>query len=166
LISDAFINFESNFYYRMSQISNKNIIYINNDIQYGSRYILKRIIDIAVSLLALTILSPLIIFISFIVVMKAGNPILVRQTRVGLHGRNFLMYKFRTMKQNSHLERTNLDSQNTKNGPLFKIENDPRVISGLQFMRKYSIDEIPQFLNVLKGQMSIVGPRPLFPEED
>ena len=166
LISNAFINFESNFYYRMSQIGNKNIIYINNDIQYGSRYIIKRIIDIAVSLLALTILSPLIIFSSLIVVIKAGNPILVRQTRVGLHGRNFLMYKFRTMKQNSHLERTNLDSQNKKNGPLFKIENDPRVISGLQFMRTYSIDEIPQFLNVLKGQMSIVGPRPLFPEDN
>jgi lipopolysaccharide/colanic/teichoic acid biosynthesis glycosyltransferase len=70
------------------------------------------------------------------------------------------------MKKDSHLERVNLDSQNKKNGPLFKIENDPRIISGLQFMRKYSIDEIPQFLNVLKGQMSIVGPRPLFPEDN
>jgi lipopolysaccharide/colanic/teichoic acid biosynthesis glycosyltransferase len=166
LISNTYINFESNFYYRVTQISNKNIIYINNDIQYGSNYIFKRLIDITVSILALIILSPLIIYISIIVVMKAGNPILVKQTRVGLHGRNFLMYKFRTMKKDSHLERVNLGSQNKKNGPLFKIENDPRIISGLQFMRKYSIDEIPQFLNVLKGQMSIVGPRPLFPEDN
>ena len=75
------------------------------------------------------------------------------------------MYKFRTMYKDSHIDRQNLNNQNLRSGPLFKIKNDPRVISKLNWLRKYSIDEIPQLLNVVKGEMSLVGPRPLFEED-
>ena len=95
-----------------------------------------------------------------------NRPGLIKQTRVGLHGKNFHMYKFRTMKINSHDERIELDKLNQQNGPLFKIDNDPRIIKGAKSLRKFSLDELPQLLNVLKGQMSLVGPRPLFPEDN
>jgi len=165
LIGNSPIKFESNFYYRSEQLNNKYLVYINNDIQYGSSYIIKRFLDIIISTFALILLSPLILFISLLIVAKSRGPILIKQKRVGLHGNNFSMYKFRTMKVGSHDERENLDDLNQKSGPLFKIENDPRIIEGLGFIRKFSIDEIPQFLNVIKGEMSIVGPRPLFPED-
>ena len=72
------------------------------------------------------------------------------------------MYKFRTMKNNSHKLRDDLQNQNKKSGPLFKLDDDPRLINGAKFIRKYSLDELPQILNVIKGEMSLVGPRPLF----
>ena len=75
------------------------------------------------------------------------------------------MYKFRTMKLNSHELRDSLEELNKSDGPLFKIENDPRIIKNLEFVRKYSLDELLQFFNVLKGNMSIVGPRPLFDDD-
>jgi lipopolysaccharide/colanic/teichoic acid biosynthesis glycosyltransferase len=70
------------------------------------------------------------------------------------------------MKKNSHLQREQLQKLNEQSGPLFKIEDDPRIIKGTKFLRKFSIDEIPQLINVLKGEMSLVGPRPLFPEDN
>tara|TARA_B100001115_G_C15704249_1_gene341706 strand:+ start:217 stop:735 length:519 start_codon:yes stop_codon:yes gene_type:complete len=95
-----------------------------------------------------------------------GYPMVIKQTRVGLHGKNFKMYKFRTMKKDSHEERDDLQEMNKHDGPLFKIDDDPRIINGSKFLRKYSIDEIPQLINVIKGEMSMVGPRPLFPEDN
>ena len=94
-----------------------------------------------------------------------GYPFFVKQKRVGLHGQVFDMYKFRTMHKNSHKKRELLDDLNKSDGPLFKIENDPRILKGLLFARKFSLDEILQFINVLKGEMSIVGPRPLFDDD-
>ena len=75
------------------------------------------------------------------------------------------MFKFRTMKNDSHDMRKELESQNNKTGPLFKLENDPRLINGSKLLRKYSIDELPQLINVIRGEMSLVGPRPLFEED-
>ena len=75
------------------------------------------------------------------------------------------MYKFRTMKKDAHSLRKDLTQENKHDGPLFKLENDPRIIKGTQFLRNYSLDELPQFLNVIKGEMSVVGPRPLFDED-
>ena len=94
------------------------------------------------------------------------SPVLIKQTRVGLHGKNFNMFKFRTMKKDSHIERDDLQELNEQSGPLFKIQDDPRIIRGTKFLRKFSIDEIPQLINVIKGEMSLVGPRPLFPEDN
>jgi len=165
LIGNNPIKFASNFYYRSEELNNKYLVYINNDIQYGSSYIIKRFLDIVISVFALILLSPLMVFISLLIVTKSNGPVLIKQTRVGLHGNKFSMYKFRTMKVDSHDDRENLEGLNQKSGPLFKIENDPRIIEGLGFIRKFSIDEIPQFFNVIKGEMSIVGPRPLFPED-
>jgi lipopolysaccharide/colanic/teichoic acid biosynthesis glycosyltransferase len=109
---------------------------------------------------------PIAIVAYFYIAISDGRPAIIKQTRVGLHGKNFKMYKFRTMKADSHLERKDLEELNTNTGPLFKIKNDPRIFKGGNFLRKYSIDEIPQLLNVLKGEMSVVGPRPLFPEDN
>jgi lipopolysaccharide/colanic/teichoic acid biosynthesis glycosyltransferase len=95
-----------------------------------------------------------------------GSSALIKQTRVGLHGREFSMYKLRTMRKDSHSDRENLEEFNESGGPLFKMKNDPRLIKGAKFLRKYSIDELPQFINILNGSMSLVGPRPLFPEDN
>ena len=91
---------------------------------YGSRYILKRVIDLTISILCLLIFSPILIFTYLFILLKDGRPILYKQTRVGLHGNNFQMFKFRTMKNNSHEQRDELEEVNKKSGPLFKIEND------------------------------------------
>jgi lipopolysaccharide/colanic/teichoic acid biosynthesis glycosyltransferase len=90
---------------------------------------------------------------------------MITQKRVGLHGSKFEMYKFRTMYKDSHVKRADLKDSNEKGGPLFKITSDPRIINGLEFLRTYSLDELPQLFNVLKGNMSLVGPRPLFEED-
>ena len=90
---------------------------------------------------------------------------IIKQNRVGLHGKQFKMYKFRTMKKDSHELREQMEELNKNDNIIFKIEDDPRIIQGAMFLRNYSLDELPQFFNVLKGEMSIVGPRPLFDED-
>ena len=165
LISDKSISFNKNFIYRMKQVDSKFLYYFNNDIQYGSKYILKRTFDIIVSLILIVLLLPLLIVISAFITLTDGKPFLVYQNRVGLHGNQFKMFKFRTMYINSHEKRETLKNLNVKGGPLFKIENDPRLIKRLVFLRKYSLDELPQLFNVIKGEMSLVGPRPLFDED-
>ena len=166
LIADSEINFFTKFIYRSERIANSRIFYINNDIQYGSKFILKRTLDIIFVILIFPFLMIIFILSNLFVLTSNGYPSLIKQTRVGLHGKEFQMYKLRTMKLESHFERDVLKDLNKKSGPLFKIDNDPRFIKGAKFLRKYSIDELPQFLNVLKGEMSIVGPRPLFPEDN
>lgn len=165
IISDNELNFHRNFIYRVVKVENQFIYYFNNDIQYGAKYILKRIFDISITTILLLILFPLLIFLALKITLNDSFPILVKQSRVGLHGKQFKMYKFRTMYRNSHEKRIDLQELNSKSGPLFKIESDPRVIKKLLFLRKYSLDELPQLLNVLKGDMSLVGPRPLFEED-
>ena len=108
---------------------------------------------------------PIIVLLSIYIVLIDGYPFFVKQKRVGLHGQVFDMYKFRTMNKNSHKQRESLDDLNKSDGPLFKIENDPRILKGLGFAREFSLDELLQFINVLKGEMSIVGPRPLFDDD-
>ena len=116
-------------------------------------------------LIGIIIFSPLFIIISSYIYFLDGGPSIIKQRRVGLHGKQFNMYKFRTMKKGSHGLRDELKGLNTQDGPLFKIENDPRILKGASVLRQYSLDEIPQFFNVLKGEMSIVGPRPLFDDD-
>ena len=165
LISEKKPIFKTSFIYRQEKIDGMFFTYFNNDIQYGSKYILKRILDIFISLLGLVIFSPIMLLLSLYILVIDGYPFHVVQKRVGLHGEIFNMYKFRSMKKNSHQLREDLDSLNQSDGPLFKIENDPRILRGLNFVRKYSLDELLQFINVLKGDMSIVGPRPLFDDD-
>ena len=162
IISEVQPVFNTNFIFRQEKIENIYFTYFNNDIQYGAKYILKRILDIFLSIFGLLIFSPILLILSLYIVLIDGFPFYVVQKRVGLHGEIFNMYKFRSMKKNSHELRKNLTELNKSDGPLFKIEDDPRILKGLNFARKYSLDELLQFFNVLKGDMSIVGPRPLF----
>ena len=166
LISELDFKFNSIFIYRLNRISNKNLFYINNDIQFGSRYILKRVLDIAISLILMPILGSIFLLSNLFVLSFAGYPSIIKQKRIGLHGKEFYMYKLRTMHNASHEKREDLKELNQKSGPLFKIDDDPRFIKGAKFLRKFSIDEIPQFINIFNGTMSIVGPRPLFPEDN
>ena len=165
LISENKPVFENSFIYRQENIDGVFFTYFNNDIQYGAKYILKRILDILLSMFGLVIFSPIMLLLSIYIGLIDGFPFYVVQKRVGLHGEIFNMYKFRSMKKNSHELRDNLENLNQSDGPLFKIENDPRILKGLNFARKYSLDELLQFINVIKGDMSIVGPRPLFDDD-
>jgi len=165
LISDNKLNFNKNFIFRLLKVSSQNIYYFNNDIQYGAKYILKRIFDIVLSILILIIFLPLLIISALLILNLDSLPLLIKQNRVGLHGKKFEMYKFRTMYKNAHQQRDQFKSEGNNSGPLFKLDEDPRIIKGLNWLRKYSIDELPQLLNVIKGDMSLVGPRPLFEED-
>jgi len=162
IISKENIQFSKNFLYRNENIDGYKFIYFNNDIQYGSKYIFKRVFDLIISTLALFFLIPLLLALITYIFLIDGGPAIISQKRVGLHGKPFNMFKIRTMKNNSHELREALKDLNTKTGPLFKITDDPRIIKGGKFIRKYSFDEIPQLFNVLIGDMSLVGPRPLF----
>lgn len=137
--------------------------------------IIKRIIDILGSILFIIITSPFMLITAILVKLTSQGPILFRQERVGLD-KNFIFYKFRTMKteyctgkdyggEKAEKLYQELHKKNEVDGPVFKIKNDPRLTSVGKFLRKTSLDEIPQFFNVLKGDMSLIGPRPPMPEE-
>lgn len=132
----------------------------------GSTLFIKRIIDIFGSLSLLILLSPLFLLVSAIIkVTSKGGPVLFKQVRCGLNGRKFICYKFRTMVADAEERKTELLNLNEVDGPVFKIRNDPRITWFGRFLRKTSIDEFPQLFNVLKGDMSLVGPRPPIPSE-
>ena len=165
IISEQKINFNNNFIYREEIISGSYLVYFNNDIQYGSKYILKRVIDLFLASIGLILFFPFILLIMIYIYILDGSPVLIKQNRVGLHGKQFFMYKFRTMKNNAHQLREELKELNKNDEIIFKIENDPRIIKGTEVLRNFSLDELPQLLNVIKGDMSLVGPRPLFEED-
>jgi len=122
--------------------------------------LLKRAVDIAVSLIGLLLLSPLFLIVSLLIKITSEGPIFFKQERGGLYSRKFMMYKFRSMTVDAEEKKADLRYLNEMDGPIFKIRNDPRVTSVGKWLRKASIDEIPQLVNVLKGDMSLVGPRP------
>ncbi len=125
----------------------------------------KRLFDIAVSAAALLVLAPLFVVVAVAIRLESRGPVFFRQTRVGLNGRPFKMVKFRSMFPDAEARLQALREQNEMSGPVFKMKNDPRITSVGRFIRKTSIDELPQFWNVLRGEMSIVGPRPPIPAE-
>lgn len=129
-------------------------------------WVVRRFQDVILSLFALLILWPVMLVVSIIILIDSpgGSPIFV-QTRVGRDGKEFTFYKFRTMRPNAEAELAALLVHNEMDGPVFKMQNDPRITRVGRFLRKTSIDELPQLWNVLKGDMSIVGPRPCLPRE-
>jgi len=131
----------------------------------GPRRVLKRIFDVAVSGTALLLLAPLMILMALIIKSTDHGPALFVQTRIGHDGRAFPMIKFRTMVDGAHRAKAALVSGNHGDGVLFKLKDDPRVTRVGAWLRRYSIDELPQLFNVLCGDMSLVGPRPPLPEE-
>ena len=165
IISKEEMVFNNYFLKRQENISGYQLNYFNNDIQYGSKYIIKRVLDISLSLFGILIFSPILLGIYIYIRIVDGGPSVIKQNRVGLHGKQFKMYKFRTMKNNAHELREDLQDLNKNDNVIFKIENDPRLLKGTLRLRNYSLDELPQLINVLIGNMSIVGPRPLFEED-
>ena len=125
----------------------------------------KRLMDIVLSGVALLFLSPLFLVLALVIKRTSPGPVFFAQKRCTYHGRIFPMYKFRTMVANAEAIRDQLKAQNEVSGPVFKIKNDPRVTPVGRFLRKYSLDELPQLWNVFRGDMSIVGPRPPIPAE-
>ena len=115
---------------------------------------MKRLMDVVLALIALVLLAPLMLAAAVAIGVESGAPVLFRQTRVGLHGREFGMFKFRSMVKNA-----------ASLGPYFTSENDPRITRVGRFLRRTSIDELPQLLNVITGDMSLVGPRPDVPAQ-
>ena len=129
-------------------------------------WVLRRAQDIVFSLLALIVLAPLALVISLSIVLDSpGDGAIFQQRRVGRDGKLFWLYKFRTMCPDAEEQLNELLSQNQMDGPVFKIKGDPRITRVGCFLRKTSLDELPQLLNVLRGDMSIVGPRPALPRE-
>ena len=125
----------------------------------------KRILDIICSTLGLIILSPVLLIVAILIKLESKGPVIFSQKRVGLNGNEFKMYKFRSMVQNAEELKEKLTKQNEMSGPMFKMKDDPRVTKVGKFIRKTSMDEIPQLINVIKGDMSLVGPRPSLPKE-
>ena len=126
----------------------------------------KRGLDVAGSLAAIILLLPLFTAVAIWIKLDSPGPLIYRQVRVGQYGRPFYFYKFRSMYTDSEARRAALERENeSADGVIFKMKNDPRITRCGRFIRKYSIDEAPQFFNVLLGDMSLVGPRPPLPAE-
>ncbi len=127
--------------------------------------LLKRIADVILSLLLLILLFPIMFLTAIAIKIESKGPILFSQIRSGVNGRKFKLYKFRSMIAGAEMKKKHIEKMNEMDGPVFKIKHDPRITQVGRFIRKFSIDELPQFINVLKGEMSIVGPRPPLPVE-
>jgi lipopolysaccharide/colanic/teichoic acid biosynthesis glycosyltransferase len=126
---------------------------------------LKRTIDLICSLIGIIVLSPILLLVTILIKLESEGNCIFSQVRVGKDGQEFKMYKFRSMVANAEELKDKLCCQNEMCGPMFKMKEDPRVTKVGRFIRKTSIDELPQLFNVLKGEMSLVGPRPSLPKE-
>jgi len=153
-----------------------SVFSVRSDIEYpclqivktplrGLNIVLKRFADICGSLSLLLMLSPIFIIVAALIKVESKGPVFFRQQRIGKNGMPFMMLKFRSMRHDAELIKATLLDQNEMSGPVFKLRSDPRITGVGRFIRKYSIDELPQLWNVLKGQMSLIGPRPPLPEE-
>jgi lipopolysaccharide/colanic/teichoic acid biosynthesis glycosyltransferase len=114
---------------------------------------------------ALILLFPVLLLVGLAIVLEDGGPVLYYQSRVGQNGKLFRFYKFRSMVKNADAIKEQLAALNEADGPIFKMKNDPRITRVGRFLRRSSVDELPQFINVLRGEMSLIGPRPHLPRE-
>jgi len=130
-----------------------------------ARLVAKRAFDLAVSLVVVVLGAPGLLAIALAIKLDSRGPVFFRQRRIGLNGREFWMWKFRSMVHDAEIRRAGLEHHNEMDGPAFKMARDPRVTRVGRFLRKTSLDEFPQFWNVLRGRMSVVGPRPPIPDE-
>ena len=127
---------------------------------------IKWLLDILCSLLDLIILSPVFLISMIAIYIDDPGPVIFKQVRIGQNGRKFVLYKFRSMCVNAEELKAQLMSQNIDQGANFKVENDPRITRVGRILRKTSIDELPQLINILKGDMAIIGPRPFIESEE
>lgn len=128
-------------------------------------HFIKRVMDVSCSLLALIILSPVLLITAIAIFIDDPGPVLFKQTRIGKDCKPFQIFKFRSMKLNAEAMKAELMSQNQDHGANFKIDHDPRITRVGRLIRATSIDELPQLLNILKGDMAVIGPRPFIEEE-
>ena len=132
----------------------------------GSSRFFKRSLDIFGASMGLLLLSPILLLVMLAIKLDSPGPVIFRQRRVGLNGKDFEMYKFRSMTVDAEARQAELWALNEmKDGPIFKLKNDPRITRVGRFIRRTSLDEFPQLVNILLGQMSLVGPRPPLPSE-
>lgn len=129
------------------------------------RLFFKRVFDVVLSFVSLVLLSPLLLTIAAMIKITSPGPVFFQQTRCGLGGRRFTLYKFRSMINNAEQMRAELHQLNELDGPVFKISDDPRITTVGRWLRRFSLDELPQLWNIFSGEMSFVGPRPAVPEE-
>lgn len=156
---------------KSKKLSDRNIrieiAFINRSGQwlYQLQQLAKRGFDITAATLGLLAISPLLLGLALLVKLTSPGPVLYKSERIGKGYQPFYMYKFRTMRVGADAEREMLRQQANLQGELFKLENDPRITPIGKFLRAFSLDELPQLLNVIRGEMSLVGPRPLPPDE-
>lgn len=146
-------------------LDNNRIMLEKKKLSRNTYEFLKRLMDIICSMSALIVLAPILIVVAILIKIESKGPVIFSQERVGINNKKFKMYKFRSMVVNTEDMKEKLEKQNERKGPMFKIKNDPRITKIGRFIRKTSIDELPQLINILKGEMSIVGPRPSLPKE-
>jgi exopolysaccharide biosynthesis polyprenyl glycosylphosphotransferase len=149
---------------RIEEFENEYVVTLFRE-QMLLQLLLKRLLDLFVSLVMLIVLFPLMALTAILIKLTSPGPVFFIQKRVGMNQREFKLYKFRSMVANAEERKSALFHLNERDGPAFKIENDPRITPLGRFLRKTSIDELPQLFNVLTGKMSLVGPRPPLPEE-
>ena len=154
---DAFIDFQS--------FLNLDFLTFSSSKERELSLYIKYSMDRIMACILLILLSPIMLFTAFLLWIFEGKPILFSQKRVGYNGRLFNMLKFRTMCRDAELKKEKLKKNNCMSGPVFKMKNDPRVNRFGRFLRRWSIDEFPQLINIIKGEMSFVGPRPPLPDE-
>ncbi|WP_448337103.1 sugar transferase [Chloroflexus aurantiacus] len=126
---------------------------------------LKRVLDVTVAVIAIILTSPIMLITALLIKLESPGPVIFKQVRVGKDGEHFYCYKFRSMYVDAEQRLRELQAKNEADGPVFKMKHDPRVTRVGRVIRKLSIDELPQLFNVLKGEMSLVGPRPALPSE-
>ena len=143
----------------------KSVPVVSRSTQRPVYHFIKRVMDVSCSLLALIILSPVLLITAIAIFIDDPGPVLFKQTRIGKDCKPFRIFKFRSMKMNAEAMKAELMSQNQDHGANFKIDHDPRITRIGRLIRAASIDELPQLFNILKGDMSVVGPRPFIEEE-
>lgn len=174
--ADLFATYSTNM--AVSALAGVPIIELKRTALEGWGRVVKRLFDIALSIIMIILTSPIMLITALIILLETGSPVIFKNERVGRHGQKFFTLKFRSMFQKDSIgpqfpgssaaqkkEEELIARQNSKSGPVYKIANDPRVTGFGRFIRRWSIDELPQFFNVLQGEMSIVGPRPHQPRE-
>lgn len=175
--ADLFATYSANMF--VSALAGVPVVELKKTPLDGWGRVAKRIFDIIMSLLVIILTSPIMLLVALIILIETGRPVIYRNERVGIRGRRFFTLKFRSMYQkdstgvqfgktgikNEERERELIKTNSVKDGPVYKIANDPRVTTFGCFIRRWSLDELPQFFNVLEGNMSIVGPRPHQPRE-
>jgi exopolysaccharide biosynthesis polyprenyl glycosylphosphotransferase len=147
--------------WQVDELGGMPIVTIRSGPPDGWQLVAKRLIDLCGSAVLLFALTPIFVIVAMLIKLDSPGPVFFRQERVGLNKRRFRLFKFRTMIDGADKQQKMLELLNEADGPVFKIKHDPRITHIGKFLRRYSIDELPQLLNVFQGEMSLVGPRPL-----